>query len=532
MSIVRLKNKNNGVTYVYESTSYWDKEKAQARNSRVCIGKLDDETGEIVYNKRYLERQKGESAASVGQVASVEHKRGFYGTTYLFDAIGEKLGITNDLKLCYLESYKQILSIAYYLIMEDRNPLSRFGRWQRTHEHPYKEDIPSQRSSELFGSITEDAKQRFFSLQSNRRAEEEYLAYDTTSISSYSRSMKQVRYGVNKDHDPLAQINLALLMGQRTRLPVSYRKLPGNISDVKTISKLLQDIDYLNIKKVKLILDRGFYSKENINSLFQYHYKFLISVKNSLSFVKRHHDKVRDTMVTRANYSVSHGLYMQSFTTEWDYQEVKSRSGEVVKESRRVYLHIYCDDQRATDEKVRFNKQLDLLEEELQSNKRNPKHEKMYQRYFSVTETPVRGIKVTSNDEAIKAKEKEFGYFTLLSNGIKDPKEAIEIYRSKDVIEKAYDDLKNRLNMRRTSVSSEERLEGKLFVQFIALIFISYIKQKMDEESLFKKYTLQGLLDELDVIERFTQPGKVPVVGEVTKKQADLYKKLGVDVLS
>lgn len=99
MFIVRLKNKHNGITYVYESTSYWDKEKAQARNSRVCIGKLDD-TGEIIYNKHYLERQKSKSTASVGRVASVEHKRGFYGATYLFDTIGEKLGITNDLKLC------------------------------------------------------------------------------------------------------------------------------------------------------------------------------------------------------------------------------------------------------------------------------------------------------------------------------------------------------------------------------------------------------------------------------------------------
>jgi hypothetical protein len=54
----------------------------------------------------------------------------------------------------------------------------------------------------------------------------------------------------------------------------------------------------------------------------------------------------------------------------------------------------------------------------------------------------------------------------------------------------------------------------------------------MDEHALFKDYTLQGLLDELDVIERFTQPGKASVVGEVTKKQDDLYRKLGVDVLS
>ena len=115
---------------------------------------------------------------------------------------------------------------------------------------------------------------------------------------------------------------------------------------------------------------------------------------------------------------------------------------------------------------------------------------------------------------------------------VKDPLEAIDIYRSKDLIEKAYDDLKHRLNFRRTSVSSEERLEGKLFVQFIALIYLSYIKQKMDTQGLFKRFTLQGVLDELDVIERFRQPNKKPIVGEVTKKQQELYRLLGVDVIS
>ncbi|KUK39575.1 MAG: Transposase IS4 family protein [Synergistales bacterium 54_24] len=34
-------NKRTGVTYVYEATSYWDKEKNQPRNKQVCIGKLD-----------------------------------------------------------------------------------------------------------------------------------------------------------------------------------------------------------------------------------------------------------------------------------------------------------------------------------------------------------------------------------------------------------------------------------------------------------------------------------------------------------
>jgi len=531
MSIVRLKNKKNGVTYVYESTSYWDKEKGQARNHRTCIGKLNPDTEEIIYNRRFKERQ--ENSVNSGPVVVTTHKRHFCGATHLFDKIAEKLGVYEDLKVCFPDRYKQILSIAYYLILEDKTPLSRFVRWERTHEHPHAKTISSQRSSELFSSITEDAKQRFFSLQSSRRLEEEYLAYDTTSISSYSHSLKQVRYGVNKDHDPLAQINLALLLGQTSRLPVSYRKLPGNISDVKTIKKLLSDVDYLHIKKVKLVLDRGFYSQDNINAMYQHHYKFLLGAKISLKFIQKHFNDVKGTMVTRANYSVRHALYCQSFSTEWDYSEVKPRSGETVKEKRRMYLHLYYNDQRATDEKLRFNKTLDQLEEELLSNnKRVSKHEKLYQRYFTIHETPVKGIQLSVNEDAIKSKEERFGYFALISNGIKDPLEAIDIYRSKDLIEKAYNDLKNRLSMRRTSVSSEESLDGKLFVQFIALIFISYIKQQMDKKGLFKKYTLQEVLDELDIIERFTQPNKKSIVGEVTKKQKELYQLLGVEAIS
>lgn len=48
MSIVKAKNKKTGITYVYESESYWDKEKKQPRNKRKLIGKLDEQTGEIV----------------------------------------------------------------------------------------------------------------------------------------------------------------------------------------------------------------------------------------------------------------------------------------------------------------------------------------------------------------------------------------------------------------------------------------------------------------------------------------------------
>ena len=48
MSIVKNKDKRTGITYVYESESYWDKEKQQPRSHRKLIGKLDETTGEII----------------------------------------------------------------------------------------------------------------------------------------------------------------------------------------------------------------------------------------------------------------------------------------------------------------------------------------------------------------------------------------------------------------------------------------------------------------------------------------------------
>jgi transposase len=60
----------------------------------------------------------------------------------------------------------------------------------------------------------------------------------------------------------------------------------------------------------------------------------------------------------------------------------------------------------------------------------------------------------------------------------------------KDLVEKAFENLKERLNFRRIFVSSDLSLDGKLFVEFIALIFQKHIKKKMQDVSLFTKYTM------------------------------------------
>ncbi len=530
MGIIYQKNRKTGITYAYRNDAYWDKEKQQSRAKRKLIGKVDPSTGEIVSTRSYKKKKEQSRIVplSTGPVPIMKIQRCFYGASYLFDQIGHKTGVIADLKVCFPNTYKQILSIAYYLILEENNSLSRFTHWQKLHIHPHDDDIPSQRSSELFQSIDEKERMIFFKKQAKRRIEKEYWAFDITSISSYSDTLKQVKKGRNKEHDRLPQINLALLFGEESGLPFYYRKLPGNISDVKTVKQLMGEFHVMGYKKVNVILDRGFYSRENINILYKNHQKFLIGVKLGLKYVNEVLEAERENLKLWSNFQTQFGTYGVCKPIWWDYEQERPYKGDTLRDKRRAYLQLFYNPEKAAKDQADMNEYLTSLYNDLKENKRKEYRMKDYDRYFEVTETPKRGRKITPKEDAMVKVAKNYGYFALLSNEVKDPFEALSLYRSKDIVEKGFGNLKERLNFRRMQVSSELSLNGKLFVEFIALIYLSYVKKKMQDANLFQKWTLQGLLDELDTIELFEAPEHGRLLGEVTNKQAEIYKALDV----
>lgn len=530
MARVFVKNKSNGTTYVYESDNYWDREKKQSRSRRVCIGKLDD-AGNFVPSARFSKPvpEFVAIAPKRGPVPAVHTRRLFYGATYLLDQIGLKLGIIADLKECFPGSYRQMLSIVYYLILEDNASMMRFEKWGETHRHPFGENIPSQRSSELFQSITDETRHHFFVLQGKRRLDKEYLAYDISTISSYSQCLKQVVYGKNKEHDKLPQLNLALVFGQESNLPFYYRKLSGNIPDVVTLKTLLADLAVLGFNKLSLVLDRGFYSEPNINALFRDHMKFILAASTSLKLIRRELDKVKDELDSYANYNENQHIYAMTVTSEWDYTQERPYKGDVLEEKRRIYIHLYFNAEKAAADRTILEDKITALRHELLDGKRVPEHEAQYKKYFIEKETPIRGRSVTVNDDVVRKARTYYGYFALVSNAKMDAITALETYRNRDLVEKAFGNLKERLNLRRTLVSSETSLSGKLFVEFVALIYLSYIKKQMQDNNLFKDYTMQQVLDKLDVIECFENPGDKLRVGEVLSKQHQLYLDLGVN---
>ncbi|NLA91259.1 MAG: transposase, partial [Synergistaceae bacterium] len=277
-----------------------------------------------------------------------------------------------------------------------------------------------------------------------------------------------------------------------------------------------------------LVMDRGFYSEENINALFKEHVKFIIAGRMSLSFIQRNLEPINEQFRSYDHFNDKYELYCHTVQTEWNYKQHRPYKGDTLTETRRIYVHYYYNIDRAAEEEKAFDRRLISLRDELESGKRVPEHETSYRRFFEVTTTPKRGVKVVIKAEAVARWKRYFGFFALLSNETMDAATALELYRNKDLVEKAFGNLKERLNMRRTLVSSEKSLEGKLFVEFIALIYLSYIKKRMQDAGLFRDYTLQGLLDKLDVIECFEHPGQRLLVGEVLEKQRKIYEAMDV----
>ena len=65
MAIIKQHDKRSGITYVYESHSYWDPEKKMTRANRKLIGRLNPETGEVIATDGRNRKKKEESVEDI-----------------------------------------------------------------------------------------------------------------------------------------------------------------------------------------------------------------------------------------------------------------------------------------------------------------------------------------------------------------------------------------------------------------------------------------------------------------------------------
>lgn len=511
---VHQTHKQSGVTYVYEATSVWDKEKKQPRSKRVCVGKIDPQTGQFIPSKRLDPAQAAMRDPAVAATTSI------VGPALVLDRIVAELGLDKPLRKAFAATWRQILAMAYFLAVRG-GPLSHCEAWRNSHIQPYDKSLDSRRISEILCSLNSDGQKTFFKAWGRKIAEHDYLCYDITSVSSYGALNEYLKYGYNRDGEDLRQINLALLFGQKSQLPVYFNRLPGNVSDVATLRYFLKTFGYLELGRLHLVLDRGFYSQKNVDDLFAAGEKFILAVPIRCNWIKQLIDEVHDTIQDPQGYRKLEGeiVYVHTRLHSWGAKR------------KRCYVHLFYNAHMAAAAADDFTEELLGYKAELEQGLRITGHEKAYETFFTVKQTPVRGRKVLFNNEAIRAHRNRYaGFYVLLTNDVKDPVEALAVYRNKDAVEKCFDDLKNQLDMKRLRIHSSPAMDGRLFVQFIALILISALRKKMRGTKLADTKTVRELLMEMETLTQIRFSGKYgKMLTEITKPQRQIMEALGVN---
>lgn len=509
-----IHTKSNGAKYVYSTESHWDKEKKESRNRQVCLGRLNEETGEIIPSQR--EARVAKRASAVPEVTARSRVIGPY---LILRKIADDTGLTSILKRCFPGKHEHILSLAFFLVQKGF-PLSRCELWSVTNAHPYGEAILSQRVSDLLRTISEDERQTFFKKWMAVVCEKDWLCYDLTSVSSYSEMNEYVRWGHNRDGERLPQINLGMLFGQKSGLPVYYRRLPGSVGDVSALRNTVSSPDFIEQKKLTFVMDRGFYSESNIDALFDARMGFVLAIPHRV-WIDEIYDRCREQIFqpfNRRDTGENEAMYVLTQLHEW--------------KGRRCYVHIFYNNFAAAAEADALDLNLTRWRDELVSGNEKKEHERFYKKYFIVKETPKRGRKVAENKAAVNAaRDKYSGFFSIMTTRKMEATEALEIYRRKESVENCFDDLKNTLDMKRLRIHSSQSMDSRLFIQFISLILLSRVRQIARQSSALKRLGVRDIMEAMETIVEIRYSGRYgSVVTEADPLQRDIIDVFGIAI--
>jgi transposase len=510
-------NKKTGVTYVYEAVSVWNKELRQSRNKQVCIGKIDPVTGQFIPSKRL------DPAQAAFRDPAAEASVQVVGPSFVLDTIADRIGLKSIIESVFPVSHQELLSMAFFLTCQG-GPLSYCSSWVKSHAPELADSLTLQRIGELLTSISTDKNQAFFAGWMKKHMENSYLCSDIRSVTSYSELNEFFKNGANRDGEKLPQLNLAVLFAQKSGLPVWYHRMAATISDVSSLHKLLQPFRSLDTGRMHYVMDKGFYSKENIDDLLGHRDHFTVLVPLNEKWVQQAIDEVHQTIHGPDGYRKLDDeiLYVHSRLYPWG----ESR--------RRCYLHLYynaTNRARAVDD---FNEALYEYRQEVESGKPVAEHQKAYDEFLVVKTTSKRGVSVSFNAEAINCHISRYaGFQALLSMGINDPVEAMRVYRDRDAVEESFDDLMNSLDMKKLEMHSGETIKGRLFVQFIALTLFIALRKQMRDTGLIEKYTVQELLGEMESLARINYSGNYGhILTGVTESQKDILKALDMPIMN
>ena len=388
---------------------------------------------------------------------------------------------------------QKIISLARYLLATGGQTLPGILTWQFSHPLPYEHGLSEGIYHELFVRIGRDESlvQNFFASRVRSLSEKDAIAYDSTTISTWSEGQIEARYGFNKAGDGLRTIKFLSLYSINTRQPIAYTKLPGNLPDVVTVKNAITQMNALGTKTAELVTDNGYHSQQNLSKLLQAGFDFLTLAKTSLLWVRDEIDRHMEDffgITTACPFDTStHGV---TVTLMRDFQKVRKyggkasgkQAGDVEIFRRRVYLHLFFNPMRQAEDKAAFESELIDIKGLLESGKQEEELSEPAQRkaakYLRVNHRGGR-ISVTFDEKSCAEANKYHGFFALVANKEKETFEALAKYRKRNTIEAFFRGDKQTADGLRPRVWNADSLRGRMFVQFVAMCYFEYFSEQL-----------------------------------------------------
>ena len=378
-------------------------------------------------------------------------------------------------------------------------------------------ELKSQRISDLLDRIGKSDLYRQFSSDLIQRINPgNSLLYDITSLPSYG-SAEIFEYGHAKDHPELEQINMGMVMERSRNIPLFFEIYSGSIPDVVTLKRTVEGIRKL-IPKMEIILDRGFFSHENLSLLKDDSFIIAASlvstvIKNVFSSASRTVDRA-DNVIMYENEPIF--CKQISFTMDdlhlkgYFYHDPRRESDE------RSDFHRKLAEKRSAIERLQIRQNLRETIEAIASH---------YRKYFTWRIDDGK-ITTKARNNAITAAENRMGRFLLVYNGENTPLECLSIYRNRVSIEKVFRILKTDIDIFPMRVRKESTIRGMLFIFFISLIIRTALMRGMISSGLMKKYSLEKMILELEKMHVVEDASGSMSELERTRKQKDILEAL------
>jgi transposase len=375
--------------------------------------------------------------------------------------------------------------------------------------------LDSARSSDLFFSIGFAKRKRFAEAWIAHVAETDYIAYDVTSLSTYSGGIEDAEWGHNRDGEDLCQINLGMFFGEATRMPVHYITYQGSVLDKTHFECMMTEARALGINAVRFVFDRGFVTAANIDAVAEEHVSFISALPSHLKEYKRLIGSATD-IHSASNKIKGEGLY--------------AHVSPCAIGSTALTAHIFYSPSKAADEEHILWGRIRRMEDEFAKMSKTKKLPRRYTDIFTI-EGAADGKELAFVRDAAKidAQIARLGYFTLITNDPNlDSLSCLRIYRDKDKIEKAFCGMKNHIDFKRMHTHTTPTTDGKLFCGFVALVLRSALATRLALGKDTAEMTVPEALGHLSKLKRITYADGSVSHTAVTKAQKAILEAAGI----